>query len=236
MKCTIAIIALVGLSACGAGNVSVVGASGTPPLSSAPGEAAFVNYLQGAHHYTLSATDSSGNQYAIQFTSQPNAATSTFNGKAPAYSTMDTLSLEENGVLIANSISTSYYFLNPYVPLGKTFSIGTPYGLVTSSTPIPATLNVGNTGPVYSLTYYHDSTMTAIDANETVTYSVDANNATTLLMCLNFVLSDVTLVGGADGLVPGAEETDCYSVDASGSATLVSIAITVSTGEMLTFK
>ncbi len=145
MKRTITIIALMGgLSACGGGAVVAAAGAGTAPLSSAPGEAALVNYLQAAHQYTLNATDSSGNSYTIQFNSQPNAATTTFNGEAPAYSTVDTFTLEQNGVLIATRISTSYYLLNPYVPLGKTFSTGTPYGLVTSSTPFPTTLNVGN--------------------------------------------------------------------------------------------
>ncbi len=235
MKRTITIIALMGISACGGGGVSVVGGSGTPPLSSVPGEAALVNYLQGAHQYTLNATDSSGDSYTILLSSKPKAATSTFNGEAPAYSTVDTLTMEKNGVTVANSISTSYYLLNPYVPLGKTFSTGTPYGLVTSSTPIPATLNVGNTGPVDNLTYYHDSTTGFVDANETDTYSVIVNNSTTLLMCLNIVLSDVTVVGTADGLAPNTE-MDCYSVDASGTANLVSIVLAPVNGETLDFK
>jgi len=57
----------------------------------------------------------------------------------------------------------------------------------TDSGRAPTTLNVGTTGPVDNLTYYHDSTM-AIDANETGTYSIEVNNSTTLLMCLNFVV------------------------------------------------
>jgi len=235
MKPAITIVVLMGLSACGGGSVGVVGGSGTPALSAAPGEAAVVNYLQGTHQYTLNATDSSGNSYIIQLSSHPNAATSTFNGEAPAYSTVDTLILQKNGASVANSISTSYYLLNPYVPLGKTFTTGTPYGLVTSSTPIPTTLNVGNTGSVDSLTYYHDSTKAFIDANETATYSVDANNSATLLMCLSFVLSDVTVVGTGDGLAPNTE-TDCYTVDASGTANLVSIALAPVNGETLDFK
>lgn len=238
MKRTTTIIALTSLSACGGGVVGVVGGGGTTPLSSAPGETALVNYLQGAHQYTLNATDSSGNSYIIQFSSQPNAATTTFNGEAPAYSTVDRLTLEKNGAPIANSISTTYYLLNPYVPLGKTFGTGTPYGLVTSFTPFPTTLNVGNTGPLDNLTYYHDSTLTFIDANETDTYSVEDSNSTTLLMCLNFVVSDVTVVGTADdfdGLAPDLAETDCYSVDATGTAALVSIALTVG-DKKLNFK
>jgi hypothetical protein len=234
MKRAITVIALMGFSACGGGS-----GSNTPTpmnLSSAPGETALVTYLQSTapHQYMLSATDSSGNSYTIQLSSQRNLDPATFNGQAPAYSTVDTLTLDKNGVLAANSISTSYYLLNPYVPLGKTYSTGTPYGLVTSSTPFPTTLNVGSSGPVDSLTYYHDSTMAVIDANETGTYSVAASNSTTLLMCLKFVVSDVTAQGTADGLVDDTE-SDCYSVDASGDVALVSITLTVN-GETLTFE
>jgi hypothetical protein len=228
------IIALMSLSACG-GGVNVVSGGGTPDLSSAPGETALVNYLRGAHQDTLNATDSSGNSYTIQFSNQPNAATTTFGGAAPAYSTTATLTLEQNQVVIESRISTSYYLLNPYVPLGKTFSTGTPYGVVTSTTPFPATLAVGSTGTVNSLSYYHDSTMAVMDGNETTTYSVDAYDSSTLRLCFDFVLSNVTLVGGSDGLVPGTDETDCYSVDAAGNAALVSIAIMVSSGNTLTF-
>jgi len=46
------------------------------------------------------------------------------------------------------------------------------------------------------------------------------------VLSINFVVSDVTAQGTADGLTDNTE-TDCYSVDASGNTALVSIAITV---------
>jgi hypothetical protein len=232
----IAMIALAGLCACGVNVVNAPG--GAPPLSSAPGEVAFVDYLRNAHRYTLNATDRSGNTYIVLFNSEPNALATTFNGAAPAYSTVDTLTLKLEGVFggtLTNTIATNYYLLNPYVPLGKTFTTGAPYGLTTSSTPLPTTFTVGNTGSIYSLTYYHDSTMAVIDGDETATYSVYAVDSKTLKVCLSFVLSDVTLVGGSDGLVPGPEETDCYSEGASGAMGLISVAIMVSTDETLDF-
>jgi len=228
MNRAITIIALLGLCACGGGAVTV-----EANLSSAPGEGALANYLQSTHQYTLHATGSSANSYTLQLSSKPDPSTTTFDGEAPAYGTTDTLTLDEPGARVVNLISTNYYLLNPYVPLGKTFSTGTPYGLVTSSTPLPTTLNVGDAGSVDSLTYYHDSTMAVVDAYETGTFSVQANNSTTLLMCLSFVVSGVTAQGTADGLANGTE-TDCYNVDAAGTAALVSIALTVN-GETLNF-
>jgi hypothetical protein len=203
-------------------------------LSSAPGEAALVGYLQTSHQTTLSATDTSGNSYSLQISTVPNAGTTTFEGSAPAYSTVVTLTLDKNGVLAANNVSTGYYFLNPYVPLGTVGGSGTPYAVVTSSTPFPATLNVGTSGAIDNLTYYHDSTKAMPDADEVGTYSVRGDDPVFLKMCLNFVISDVTAQGTTDGLAAGTE-TDCYIVDASGDTTLSSIALTVD-GVTLNFE
>jgi hypothetical protein len=238
----LAVIAVTILSGC-SGNSCPPGPKGCgdiggfnfpSDLSSAPGEAALVAYLRASHQRTLSARDNSGNSYSLQVDSMPNSGTTTFNGSAPAYSTVDTLSLEKNGVPATSSVSTDYYLLDPFVPLGRTYSTDTPLAVVTSSTPFPATLNVGSSGSVANITYYHDSTMTSVDANETWTYLVKASNPVNLLMCLSFVVSDVTIQGTADGLAAGTQ-TDCYSVDDVGNAGLVSIALPVN-GVPLDFR
>jgi hypothetical protein len=77
-----------------------------------------------------------------------------------------------------------YLQASPYMPLGKASSTGTPFAVVTSSTPFPTTLNVGSSGPLDDLAYYLDSTMATVDAQ-----------------------------GTTDGLAVDME-TDCYSVDA----------------------
>ncbi len=203
-------------------------------LSSAPGEAALAAYLQASHQTTLGATDTAGNSYSLQVTSTPSAGTTAFNGVAPAYRTLESVTVSKNGMPAASNTSTSYYLLNPYVPLGKIYGSGSPYAVVISSTPFPATLNVGSSGPVEDVSYYHDSKQAVLDADETGTFSVRANDYVTLLMCLNFVIADVTTQGTADGLA-GGTETDCYGVQASGYATLVSIALMVN-GVTLNFK
>lgn len=60
-----------------------------------------------------------------------------------------------------------------------------------------------------------------------------ANDASTLLFCLDATTSDVTAQGATDGLADGSEST-CYTVDAAGDVTLTSISLTVS-GMALTF-
>lgn len=226
MKRIALIFSLLTVSACGGGGGGTGGTIAPANLSSAPGEATLVAYLQASHQTTLSATDTSGNSYTVQLNSASNAGTTTFNGSAPAYSTVDTIAFQKNGALVESGTSTSFYLLNPYVPLGETYSTGSPFALVSAYSPFPTTLNVGDAGSVATLTYYHDSTMAAVDASEEDTYTVEANNTATLLMCLNSVISNVTAQGGQDGLADSSE-SDCYSVDAAGNAVLVSIAVTV---------
>jgi hypothetical protein len=224
-------------SGCGGGSGSLPAPAVSPAaatnLSSAPGEMAWASYLRASHKYTLKAS-SDGNSYTLQVSRVPSAGTINFNGSAPAYSSVDNVTLDENGVRLANNVSTDYFLLNPYVPLGRVSSGGSPYGVVTSSAPLPTALEVGSSGDMDSLTYYHDSTMSTLDAREDETYSVKANDPTTLLMCLDSSITNVTTQGTADDLVDDSE-SDCYTVDAAGNAALVSITLTV-TGVPLTFE
>jgi hypothetical protein len=217
----------------GSGSSPSVSPAAATTLSSAPGETALASYLQSSHQYTLKASNG-GHNYTLSVSKAPNAATGKFNGSAPAYSSVDSVTLEDNGAVLSKSSSTDYYLLNPYVPLGRVASTGSPYGIVSSSTPLPMDLQVGVSGEVDSLTYYHDSTMSSVDANETETYSVESNDATSLLLCMDSTITNVTTQGTADDLVDDAE-SDCYTVDAAGKAALVSITLTVN-GTTLTFE
>ena len=220
----------------GGGNATSSSPMSTPAaanIASAPGETAMATYRQGAHKYTFEASNA-GNSYILQVSSVPNAGTTKFNGAAPAYSSVDTVTLEENGQVIANTVSTDYFLLNPYVPLGRVSGTGSPYGVVSSSSPLPSTLDVGSSGSVDSLTYYHDSTRSTVDGDESVEYSVKSNNATTLLLCLDSSVTNVTAQGTVDDLIDDTE-SDCYTVDAAGNAALVSSTLTVN-NVTLTFE
>jgi hypothetical protein len=219
----------------GCGGGGGYGGGNPPPmdLSSAPGESALAAYLRASHQNTLTAMNG-GNTYTLQVSSAGNAGTTTFNGSAPAYSTTETVAVSKNGVAVASGTTTQYYLLNPYVPLGDASPTGTPYAVVVSSTPLPATLNVGASGPVDTLTIYHDSTKSTPDASESTTYSVMANNSTTLIVCLDSQISGVTAQGTMDGLADGSE-SDCFTEDAMGNVALLSITLNVA-GTTLTFR
>ena len=218
------------LSACGGGGG---GSSGPPNLSSAPGQAALSAWLQANHSYTLNATDASGNNWQLQISSSPNAGTTTFNGTANASSDTQTVNLFKNGAAVGNSVDTAYFTLNPYVRLGSVSNSGV-YEIDSNQAAFPMTLTVGQSGPVDSFTYYHDSTLTTVDATGVDTYSVKANNASTLLICAINDVQNVTAQGTTDGYVTETE-TDCYTDDASGNLSLSSVTVTGS-GVTLTFQ
>jgi hypothetical protein len=73
-----------------------------------------------------------------------------------------------------------------------------------------------------------------MDASESTTYSVMANNSTTLIVCLDSQISGVTAQGTMDGLADGSE-SDCFTEDAMGNVALLSITLNVA-GTTLTFR
>jgi hypothetical protein len=174
---------------------------------------------------TLSATDANGNTWTAVY-GVAAAGMAMFNGQN-ANTDAISLTISENGVVAATEDSTSYYLTNPYSPLGLS---GTTNGtawifLVTGYTPFPATLTVGDSGPVSSGTYY-DGTGTVITGSLTQTYTVTADSPTDLLL-------NIDAAGTNNG--NQVTETITYSITSTGAAALVEVVLTVN-GETLDFK
>jgi hypothetical protein len=174
---------------------------------------------------TLSATDANGNTWTVVY-GVAAAGMAMFNGQN-ANTDAISLTISENGVVAATEDSTSYYLTNPYSPLGLS---GTTNGtawifLVTGYTPFPATLTVGDSGPVSSGTYY-DGTGTVITGSLTQTYTVTADSPTDLLL-------NIDAAGTNNG--NQISETITYSITSTGAAALVEVVLTVN-GETLDFK
>lgn len=212
---------LLGLSACGGGGSS----SNSPPPPPSLKSAQTPQQPYTIQSTTLTATDASGNTYTAIFSQTPNNGTVMFNGQT-AYNSALSITILQNGATLATEASTDYYLENPFSPLGISGSTnGTSwYFLFNSTTPYPTMLTVGNSGPVGSGTYYDAATNASI-GSLTETYSVTANNPTTVL--LN-VYASGTLNGNQES------ETITYTVDASGNIALSSIQVTVN-GQTLTF-
>jgi hypothetical protein len=105
--------------------------------------------------------------------------------------------------------------------------------VVSNFTALPASVTVGQTGSVDTITAYHDSTMTLpADATQVNTYTVVADTPTTLQVCTT---STITATPGNQDQLGSGVETDCFRVDANGNATLFSITLT-SSGVTVTFN
>lgn len=219
-----ALLSLACASSCGGGGSggSGVGASN---LSSAPGGSIFGDYLQKQSQTALVATDNSGNSYTLEVEISPYSGITTFNDVFNVYETETFLTLQKNGAIALQAMTNDFYLLNPYQPVGSAGVTLTPYQVVVSSTALPSTLQIGDSGPLYSATTYHDPNKTALDGMEIATYTVMENDATTIRLCFDSTISGVTTQGTADGLADGTE-SDCYSVDSSGNMQLIEVTIT----------
>jgi hypothetical protein len=224
----LAAVAALTLAGCGGGG----GGSSTPPpqnLSSAPVAAALNSYYQANHGFDLSAS-SGGNTFTLQYGFTLNGGTTTFNG-VNADSANVSVTLSENGTLVATAIDSIFFSINPFVPIGTVRSDGAEYGIITTWNALPSTLSVGQSGPLFSETVYHDSTEAVIDGTEAVTYSVNAVNSTSLQFCENVA---ITANANSDGLTSSTSSV-CYIVNASGSVTGITYTITVN-GTTLQFQ
>jgi len=156
--------------------------------------------------------------------SRARGAMATFNGHN-ANTSVVALTVAQNGPVILTEASTEYYLSNPYAPLGITGTTnGVPWTfLITSYTPLPSTLAVGESGPYSSGTYY-DAAGAAI-GSLTQTYTVTAAGPTVLSLNIN-------AAGSLNGV--SKAETISYSIAASGAATFNYLQLTVN-GMALTF-
>ena len=222
MKATVIVATslVLALVACGGGGSSSAPPPPVPHLQSAKAPQQPFN-IQST---TLSATVN-GSTYTAIFSQTPNSGTVTFNGQV-AYSSVTSLTILQNGVTVAAETSTDYYLENPYTPLGTSGTVnGNGWVFIFNSvTPLPTTLNVGDSGPLGSGTYY-DSVTNAMIGSLTSTYSVRANDSTSLL--LN-VYASGTLNGNQES------ETLTYTVDASGNIALSLVQVTEN-GQTYTF-
>jgi hypothetical protein len=167
-----------------------------------------------------------GNTYSLTYSVTTNSNSVSFDGQM-AQSSAIVATVAENGTTIGTQTTTAYYLTSPYVPLGfggKTVN-GTAFEVIFNSiNPYPSTLTVGESGTLASGNFYTPGSNTAI-GSLTVTYAVEANNSSSLLLKVS---SSATV---ATNPLP---EVIAYAVDASGHLSLSSIQITLN-GVTLTF-
>lgn len=223
-KAYIAGMAALALAGCGGGSSGASSDSTGPTLQSAPVSQAF-SIENGQQHSTTLTAQYEGHTYTVQIGYVPSGA-ATFNGMA-AESGQQTTTVSADGAVANTDISTVYFNNSDpdaFEIFGSQDANGTQYEVFASPGLIPSTVNVGDNGPIGSATIYHDSNMQVQDAQVTETYSVQANDASTLLFCQNAQIQNVTTQGQSDGL-SAASGSECYAIGTSGAAALVSATV-----------
>jgi hypothetical protein len=219
------------LSACGGGgggdNNTPVTPSAVVSTASFPVAGTVSASEQTSDSYTVSTIDSSGKTDTLTVTNVPGAQ-ATFE-KMTASTSVQTAILKQNGVLLNQVVSTSYFQLTPYLNYGEIDQSTGHYTVTDITTPLylPATAKVGDTGAINAATTYTNSTKTTVVSRMTRTWSLEADTATTAFLCANIVTTPVS------GTV--SKESHCYRITTSGVITGHKMIFTES-GQTLTFQ
>ena len=223
-------IAALLLSACGGGG----GGSSPPPanLASAPGLAAMSAYYQGTHSVTLSASYG-GSTYTAHDTLTPNAQTAFIFGFGPYPNSTEVLTILKDGNPFSSATTTQFYYVTPVFSFaGALGNVPGSYVYPNQSQGIHTTINVGDSGPLFTGTLYHDQTTMTADATETISYSVLPDSPTALDFC---TIAVITPTAPNPDMLTNTSQTNCYRIDATGNVTFFKATVVIG-GLTLTFQ
>ena len=187
MRAAMSAFALATLQACGGGGDSVVASSASFPISQA-----LDSYVRDAKSSPVSITATvNGVPFAGSGTISESIATTTFEG-VTAFQKSSTLAgtLSGFGQSIPISSTSASYFDANFKPLGKTDSA--QYCVTTSTTPVPATARIGDSGNWVVYTCYTGSSKTVRLGTIAATYVLEPDTATTgILKISNLFSADI---------------------------------------------
>ena len=221
------------LSACGGGGG---GGSAPPPPTTSPTTqfpiaGALSAYVQSAHSYNLTATDTQNNAYTVHLTTAPGPG-ATLAGHAT--STADSsFIIKKNGAVIDVSSSTAYFFPSPYELILERTSTG-ECDITRDRRILPSYATIGQSGPFYAYdTWACDANLKAqgfvSESSTTAVWSLAADTPATAWFCLNYTTIERFLGTPSTG-------SECYKVDQSGNVSALTVAFTTTGGETITFR
>lgn len=178
------------LAACGGGG----GGSSGPVTSTETFQmrTAYVSYIQDSRSlpFTVAGSVSGTTVTGSGTTTQGSMFSTTFEGQAAqAKTTTATGTLTANGQNLPLASTATTYVDSNYNPLGFN---STEYEVVTSSTPIPASAKVGDTGTWYSANRYTSSSKASRTGTETATFVLEPDTASTALLKIIQVQKDTS--------------------------------------------
>jgi hypothetical protein len=207
------------ISACGGGG----GGSSGPATSTETFQikTAFVNYFNstGSLPFTVSGTSS-----GVSIT-----GSGTLTGSTPVSATFEsmpalqkneaiTYTLTSNGVTATDASTSSSYVDSNYQPKGESNS---EYSVVTSTTAIPVTAHVGDSGTWSTANRYTTSAKTSLLGTSTTSYVLEADTASTAL--LKTISEDKDRSGATT-----VTTISTYRITPAGAITRISVSVTKS--------
>lgn len=125
------------------------------------------------------------------------------------------------------TVARQFFSTGPYVAQGAIDDDGT-YTVLTSAGNLPTAARVGDSGPLHTGTEYVDATKSTVTGTTRMTWSLDADTATTALACLRSVETST----GDPQPITGAQ---CLRINTAGE--VLGAVVTVSQGSTsITFR
>lgn len=186
------------LAACGGG-----GDDG-PPIADVefPVAAGVSTYVLSAHQYDLKGT-LDGVEFTMHYTYTPEVP-AVFEGQ-PASAALQAMTLSAAGMSEQTTVR-AYFNASPYRPFGSTDLTDGGYAVFSLVADLPARARVGDAGPFGTERDYADASKTQLLGTADVSWSLEADTATTALFCINV----------AYAAAPDVSGSECYRVDAAG--------------------
>lgn len=171
--------------------------------------------------FTVSGTCSGSGSRTIA----PATTAATFEGVA-GFSAVTTINISLTNCTPATTAQTSTnYCDNNYVPLGFN-SVGVNYGVFLTPPTIPASVTVGGTGVVGTLTLYTNSTKATGNGRIDQSYVIEADTSTTAIVNL------IAKLYNAAGTLTATEQGR-HRITATGALTPVSVDIQYANGSIM---
>lgn len=173
--------ALAWLAACGGGG----GGGGAFTPLDFPFDSVLSAYWQAARVHNLSNAASGGN-ISVRIERTPGAAGASFEGQ-PALVAAEVATFSVGGVPDIPIRGRHFYTVNPFVSRGNVDDDTGEYTVANQTAAFPARATVGQSGALGTSTTYADATKTQVVDTSVNTWSVEADTASTAMLCINGV-------------------------------------------------
>ena len=192
--------------------VPVVTTAPTPTLAVAgpvvPIELAIAGLYSVSRHFERTETDAKGNVYVGTADITVNA--DTLFERATAKRTDVRRNLTKNGVSLQASSESDFFLVSPYRVVGTQSNDTSLYIIASGQVPLPATGKPGDSGYFYDSTFYDSPAKNLVLATATNRWEIAADTPTSVLFCVNSV---ITFTQGAGN----ATKSECYQINTAGN-------------------